>query len=107
MTNTCMHNANATQMEFLAEFPEEFPEEFNERFVRSLRLLHSIAGRVLGGSEGVEEAVHNCFVSASRNPPRFESEVAFRGWLFRILIHEALLVRREKGAACRETATRS
>ncbi len=109
MTNTGMHDANATQMEFLAEFLQEFPEEFNDRFVRSLRALHALAGRVLGGTEGVDEAVHNCFVSASRNPPRFESEVAFRGWLFRILIQEALLVRRENVASvpCREVARRS
>jgi DNA-directed RNA polymerase specialized sigma24 family protein len=113
LTNTGMQDRNASLVEFLAEFPEEFPEEFaaefaeefNDRFVRCLRLLHSIAGRVLGGSEGADEAVHNCFVSALRNPPRFESEIAFRAWLLRILIHEAVLLRHERSASATRQET--
>jgi DNA-directed RNA polymerase specialized sigma24 family protein len=50
------------------------------------------ARRVLGGGERMEEAVQNCWPVASRNPPSFESEAAFRSWLFRLLIDEAWAV---------------
>jgi len=33
--------------------------------------------------------------TASRNPPKFDSEGAFRSWLARVLIHEALAILRE------------
>lgn len=92
MTNTDLQHP---ELEFLAnfpgEYPGEFPEEFNLRFVRCLGLLHFLAGRVCG-ADGVEEAVRNCFVSASRDVKSFESEVAFRAWLVRVQIDEALLV---------------
>jgi hypothetical protein len=51
--------------------------------------LHFIACRVLGGTEGAELAVLNCWLRASRNPPTFDREGAFRSWLLRILIDEA------------------
>jgi DNA-directed RNA polymerase specialized sigma24 family protein len=68
------------------------------RFSRCRRSLYFIARRVLGSAEGVEEAVQNCLLVASRNPPMFENEGAFRSWLLRILIDETLLILRRKGA---------
>jgi DNA-directed RNA polymerase specialized sigma24 family protein len=65
------------------------------RFSRCRRLLHFIACRVLGGTEGAEDSVQNCWLTASRNPPRFEHEGAFRSWLLRILIDEALVIHRK------------
>jgi hypothetical protein len=50
------------------------------------------ASCVLGGSEGTHEALQNCRFTASRNPPRFEHEGAFRSWLVRVLIDEGLAV---------------
>jgi DNA-directed RNA polymerase specialized sigma24 family protein len=64
-------------------------------FSRCRRLLHFTACRVLGGAEGAELAVQNCWLTASRNRPTLNHEGAFRSWLFRILIDEALAVRRE------------
>jgi Sigma-70 region 2 len=75
------------------------PVVFDDRFSRCRRLLYFMARRVLGDSEGAEEAeeaMQNCFLTASRNPPRFEHEGAFRRWLLRILIDEALLILRQK-----------
>ena len=63
------------------------------------RLSHAaslIACRVLGSDEGAADAVQNCFVTASRNLPTFESEGAFRSWLLRVLIDEALLILLQK-----------
>ncbi len=74
---------------------QEDPAVFDLRFWRSYRLLHFLARRVLCGHDGAEEAVRNCYFAASHHPPRFESEGAFRCWLLRVLIDEALLVLRQ------------
>ncbi len=68
---------------------QEDPAVFDARFARSRELLSFIACCVLGGNEGLEVTLRNCWLKASRNPPRFESESAFRAWLLRILIGEA------------------
>jgi DNA-directed RNA polymerase specialized sigma24 family protein len=63
------------------------------RFWRCYRTLHFIACRVLGGSERAEEAIRSCWRIASRHPKCFEHEGEFHGWLLRVLIDEALLLR--------------
>jgi len=75
---------------------DEVPERwFVSRFSRYRPLLYSLACRVLGGIRSAENAVENCLRTASRNPPKFDSEGAFRSWLARVLIHEALAILRE------------
>jgi hypothetical protein len=73
----------------------EDPAEFRARFSRCYRLLHFIACRVLGGPEQADDAIENCRRTASRNLRRFEYEGAFRSWLVRVLIDEALALLRE------------
>jgi RNA polymerase sigma-70 factor (ECF subfamily) len=68
---------------------------FHARFWRCHRLLHFIACRVLGSPERADDAVENCRLKASRNPPQFEYEGGFRSWLVRVLINEALAILRE------------
>jgi DNA-directed RNA polymerase specialized sigma24 family protein len=64
---------------------------FEDRFARCRRLLHFLAVRILGSQDEAEDAVRSCRAAASRrNPPNFESEVAFRSWLARVLIDEAV-----------------
>ena len=75
---------------------EEDPAVFGERFCRCQRLLHFIACRVLGSPERADDAIENCWLMASRNPPRFEYEGAFRSWLVRVLIDQALALLRDK-----------
>jgi hypothetical protein len=53
-------------------------------------MLHMIARRILFDPELAEKAVENCRTTASRNPPRFEHGGAFKSWLFKVLIDEAL-----------------
>ena len=65
---------------------------FEDRFSQCRPLLHFLACRILNSPENIEEAVHNCRITASRNPPRFEHEGAFRSWLVRVLIDEALAI---------------
>jgi DNA-directed RNA polymerase specialized sigma24 family protein len=63
-------------------------------------LLHFLARRILNCVQEAEEAVKNCRLKASRNPPSFSSEGAFKSWLVRILIDEAtLLLRRRQSNA--------
>lgn len=66
---------------------------FGARFSRCRRLLHFIATRVLGGLERADEAVENCWLSASHNSLRFQCDGAFCSWLVRVLIDEALAIR--------------
>jgi DNA-directed RNA polymerase specialized sigma24 family protein len=80
---------------FIANRMGEDPALFHTRFWRCHRLLHFIASRVLGSSERADGVIENCWIRASRNPPRFESEGAFRSWLVRVLIDEALAILRQ------------
>jgi DNA-directed RNA polymerase specialized sigma24 family protein len=77
-------------------FLQERLTQFDTRFYRCHSLLHFIACRVLPDSEGPEEAIENCRVRASQNLPEFEQEGAFRSWLVRILLDEAMAIRRRR-----------
>jgi DNA-directed RNA polymerase specialized sigma24 family protein len=68
---------------------------FNDWFSRSRGLLHFLACRVLGGPERAEVAIENCRLTASRKLRRFDREGAFRSWLVRVLITEALAILRQ------------
>ena len=83
--------------------PQEHATVFAQRFSRTYGLLHLIAYRVLGDEGKALLAIQKCQVTASRNPPRFESEGAFRSWLLRVLIDEALEILRE-GQRARQPA---
>jgi DNA-directed RNA polymerase specialized sigma24 family protein len=78
---------------------QEHPVVFEERFSRCCPLLQFLACSILGSHEEVEKAMHNCRITASQNPPRFEYEGAFRSWLVRVLIDEALAILRQSKAA--------
>jgi Sigma-70 region 2 len=65
-------------------------------FLRYRSVLSLVAYRVLGDHKLAEDAVQRCLQSAFCNVPRFQSEGAFRSWLVRVLIDEALLILREK-----------
>jgi len=77
--------------------------EFRARFWRFYKLQHFIATRVLGGPERADDAIENCWRRASRNPQYFEYEGAFRSWLVRILIEEALGICRENQVSSQDT----
>ena len=69
---------------------------FEAWFARCHGIFCFLASRVLGSPEQVHEVVENCRIRASRNPPTFEYEGAFRSWLARVLIDEALAVVRQR-----------
>jgi hypothetical protein len=69
----------------------EVSDEF-ARFSRYRRLLHFIACRVLGNAEDAELAIQNSWLIASRSRSAPDGESAFRSWLVRVLINEALAI---------------
>src|SRR5215468_11295572 len=73
--------------------------EFDARFSRCYGLLQFVARRILGRTEGVADVIENCRVRASQSSLEFEQEGAFRSWLFRVLIEEALGVLRRNRSA--------
>src|SRR5262249_30413301 len=80
-------------------FLQERCTEFDARFSRCYGLLQFVARRILGRTEGVADVIENCRVRASQSSLDFEQEGAFRSWLVRVLIDEALAVLRKNRAA--------
>ena len=73
----------------------EDPHVFDLRFRRTCRMLQSLAVRILGDPKQAKTAVGNCWRTARRRSPRFIYEIEFRAWLLRVLIEEALVLRRD------------
>ena len=67
-------------------------EALDVLFARYRYLLYVIAYRVLGNHVKAEDAVQNCLRTVSGNVPEFEHEGAFRCWLVRVLIDEAVTI---------------
>lgn len=83
---------------------EQFAE-FDRRFSRYRGLLDFLAGRILDDERAAEEAVQGCWLAASRNPPLSGREGAFRSWLVRILIDEALIRRGPGGPTAHSSSS--
>ena len=71
---------------------QENPEALDVLFSRYRRVLYRIAYRVLENHQEAKDAVCNCLLATSCNVPQFDSEGAFRSWLVRVLIDEALAI---------------
>jgi DNA-directed RNA polymerase specialized sigma24 family protein len=71
-------------------YVEDDLSTFEDRFARCRDMLHYVAVRILGSQDEAEDAVRSCRAAASYHPPDFESEGAFRSWIVRILIDEAV-----------------
>ena len=81
---------------------QEQLEQFANWSSRCHKALHFIADLLLGDSKMAEDAVQNCWIRASRNPPSFEREGPFRGWIMRLLISEALSILHQSQAEASE-----
>jgi len=71
-------------------------EALNDLFSRYHRFLHFLACRVLGGREDAQDVVQNCLLRAVRNLQQFNNDGAFRSWLARILVNEAIDLLRKR-----------
>jgi len=98
------HSAEGTSMSKLGEdetLGRGNLEALDVLLSRYRRTLFLVAYRVLGDRSQAEDAVQRCLLSSSWNRPYFENEGAFRGWLVKVLIDEALLILRERDWAAR------
>jgi hypothetical protein len=59
---------------------------------RYRHVLSLVAYRVLGNYAEAEDAVQNCLLTVSDHVPKFAQEGAFRCWLVRVLIDEAVTI---------------
>lgn len=72
--------------------PEDRMMSFYIRAARYRRLLYFIADRVLGDPDRAAITVDNCLYSAAQRVTAFDCEGAFRSWLVRLAIDEALAI---------------
>jgi DNA-directed RNA polymerase specialized sigma24 family protein len=63
-------------MHWNANSLQEHPLIFEERFWRCRDSLLRVARFALGNTKAASQVVEDCFLTASRNPPKFASEVA-------------------------------
>src|SRR5260370_16719455 len=70
---------------------EEIQSTFELQFSHSCELLHFIARRILNCVQEAEQAVKNCRLTASRNPPEFSPPRPFQTSLLTTLTHYATL----------------
>jgi DNA-directed RNA polymerase specialized sigma24 family protein len=71
---------------------QEHLDQFAHWFARCGKTLHYMADLILNNLELAQHAVENCKQKALRDLPSFQSEGEFRGWIFRVLINEALRI---------------
>jgi RNA polymerase sigma-70 factor, ECF subfamily len=69
---------------------------FEILFSRYRPILCRLAQRILRNREESEDAVQNCSMVAFRKMESFKYEGAFRSWLARILVNEAITVLRKR-----------
>jgi RNA polymerase sigma-70 factor (ECF subfamily) len=69
---------------------------FEILFSRYRPILYRLAQRILRNHEESEDAVQNCSLVAFRKMESFKYEGAFRSWLARILVNEAITIFRRR-----------
>jgi len=77
-------------------------DAFEILFFRYRPILYRLAQRILRNHEESEDAVQNCSLAAFRKMKTFKYEGAFRSWLARILVNEAITIlrKRRRAAEC-------
>jgi RNA polymerase sigma-70 factor (ECF subfamily) len=74
-------------------------EAFEILFSRYRPILYRLAQRILRNHKESEDAVQNCSLAAFRKMHGFKCEGAFRSWLARILVNEAITIHRKRKRA--------
>jgi RNA polymerase sigma-70 factor (ECF subfamily) len=75
-------------------------DAFEILFSRYRPILYRLAQRILRIHEESEDAVQNCSLAAFRKLKSFKYEGAFRSWLARILVNEAITILRKRKRTC-------
>jgi DNA-directed RNA polymerase specialized sigma24 family protein len=95
MTTATTPDTFFTPHEINPQSPRSEVEKFDEWFSRCRDTLEYTACLILADSKMAESAVENCWFKTAGNPPSFESEGAFRSWVLRRVISEALHILRQ------------
>ena len=69
---------------------------FEILFSRYRLILYRLAQCILRNGDESEDAVQNCSLVAFRKMESFKYEGAFRSWLVRILVNEAITILRKR-----------
>jgi RNA polymerase sigma-70 factor, ECF subfamily len=93
---TSLSNSRPDDSVLIAGALQGDEDALNELFSRYNSFLHFLACRVLGSRADAEDVVQNCLLRAFRNLEQFNNDGAFRSWLARILVNEAISFLRKK-----------
>ncbi|SRR6266404_8104167 len=96
--NAILESRTRSEDETISNSQENL-EALDILFSRYRCTLSLVAYRVLGNHEEAEDAVQNCLRTAADSVPRFEHEGAFRCWLVRVLIDEAVILLNKQSVA--------
>jgi RNA polymerase sigma-70 factor, ECF subfamily len=58
-------------------------------YERHIRMVHAVAGRLLGGAEDLDDVIQDSFVHAIENLRKLEVDAAFSTWLRTIVVRTA------------------
>jgi DNA-directed RNA polymerase specialized sigma24 family protein len=98
MTTATTTDISFTSLEAKPRTSRSHLEQFDEWFSRCRNTLEYTVCLILADSRMAESAVRNCWSKVSQNPPGFESEGAFRSWVLRRVISEALHILHQRQA---------
>jgi RNA polymerase sigma-70 factor, ECF subfamily len=91
-----MTNIRRADAELIADGLSGNREAFDILFSSYRPFLLRLARRMIRQHEEAEDAVQNCLLQAYRNLNSFKRQAAFRTWLGRILVNEAITILRKR-----------
>lgn len=90
----CEVEAHLDDSKLVSEGLQGDRDAFEILFLRYRPILYRLAQRILRNHEESEDAVQNCSLAAFCKMKTFKYEGAFRSWLARILVNEAITILR-------------
>jgi RNA polymerase sigma-70 factor, ECF subfamily len=93
---TCLSDLQLDESVLIVKALQGDREALNTLFSRYYAFLHGLACHVLGGREDAEDVVQNSLIRALGSLQQFNNAGAFRSWLSRILVNEAIDLLRKK-----------
>jgi RNA polymerase sigma-70 factor (ECF subfamily) len=92
----CEAEAHLDDSKLVSEGLQGDRDAFEILFFRYRPILYRLAQRILRNHEESEDAVQNCSLAAFCKMKTFKYEGAFRSWLARILVNEAITILRKR-----------
>ena len=96
---TCLSDLQLDESVLIAKALQGDQEALNTLFSRYYTFLHALACHVLDGREDAEDVVQNSLIRALGNLQQVNNAGAFRSWVSRIVVNEAIDLLRKKRSA--------